>query len=123
MDKLLLSDGFSFCRPSSYLRFVTYPPAPTTFDELVNLIPPRGATSRYRFLVADRPFELRIGRTLANVVFLDFCAPGGRTTFWPCVRTVGSLTSQRAVWAHWQKFLEDPESYLTWKHIGCSSVA
>jgi len=34
------------------------------------------------------------------------------------VRTVESLTSQRAVWSHWQKFLEDPDDYLTWKHIG-----
>lgn len=35
-----------------------------------------------------------------------------------CVRTVESLTSQRAVWTHYQKFLADPDSYLTWKYVG-----
>jgi hypothetical protein len=35
-----------------------YLPAPTTFDELVKLIPPRGDTNRYRFVVTEKPFEL-----------------------------------------------------------------
>jgi hypothetical protein len=35
-----------------------YPPAPTSFEDLIQLIPPRGANNRYRFNVADRPFEL-----------------------------------------------------------------
>jgi hypothetical protein len=54
---------------------MTYPSAPTTFDELVKLIPPRGATNRYRFIAADKPFELQIGRTSLNVLSLTFCAP------------------------------------------------
>jgi hypothetical protein len=102
---------------------VTYPPAPTSFDDLIQLIPPRGSISKHRFVTADKPFELRIGRNQINVVFLSFCVPDEIWTFWPCVRTVESLTSQRAVWSHWQKFLEDPDDYLTWKYIGSSSVA
>jgi hypothetical protein len=58
-----------------------------------------------------------------NIVCLEFCVPDNQWTFWPCIRTVESLTSQRAVWAHWLKFLENPDSYLTWKYIGSSSVA
>jgi hypothetical protein len=100
-----------------------YPPAPTTFDELVKLIPPRGATNRYRFIAADKPFDLQIGRNELNIVFLSFRVPDDKTTFWPCIRTVESLTSQRAIWSHWQKFLEDPDSYLTWKYIGDSAAA
>jgi len=53
----------------------------------------------YWFVTADKPFELRVGRNLINVVFLSFCAPDGKTTFWPCVRTVESLTSRRTVWS------------------------
>jgi hypothetical protein len=102
---------------------VTYPPAPTTFDELVKLIPPRGAINRYRFISADKPFELGIARNQANIVYLSFCTPDDRATFWSCVRTVESLTSQRAVWSQWQRFLEDPDSYLTWKYIGNSAAA
>lgn len=48
-----------------------------------------------------------------NVVFLSFCVPDGKTIFWPYDRTVESLISQRAVWSHWQRFLEDPDRYLT----------
>jgi hypothetical protein len=58
-----------------------------------------------------------------NVMFLGFCVPDEMWTFWPCVRTVESLTSQRAVCSLWQKFLEDPDGYLTWKYIGGSSAA
>jgi hypothetical protein len=105
------------------LRPVPYPPAPTTFDELLKLIPPRGATNRYRFTVANAPFELHIGRNEVNIVHLSFSTPDGHTTFWPCIRTVESLTSRRAVWSHWQRFLEDPGSYLTWKYIGNSAAA
>ena len=53
-----------------------------------------------------------------NIVWLEFCASDEKTAFWPCFRTIESLTPQRAVWMHWQKFLEDPETYLTWKYIG-----
>jgi hypothetical protein len=101
---------------------MSYPPAPTTFEDLIQLIPPRGSISKHRFVKDGKPFELRIGRNQINVVFLSFCAPDGRTAYWPCVWTVESLTSQRAVWAHWQKFLADPDMYLTWKYIGSSSV-
>jgi len=97
---------------------VTYPPAPTAFEDLIQLIPPRGSISTHRFVTAHKPFELRIGRNQINVVFLSFCVPDEMWTFWPCVRTVESLTSQHAVWSHWQKFLADPDDYLTWKYIG-----
>jgi hypothetical protein len=97
---------------------VTYPPAPTTFDELVKLIPHRGATKRYRFDVANRSFESQVGRNQADLVHLAFSSPHNRASFWPCTRTVGSLTSQRSEWSHWKKLLNDPDSYLTWKHIG-----
>jgi len=53
-----------------------------------------------------------------NVVCLEFCVPDGQWTFWPHVRTIESLTSQRSLWSHWQKLLEDPHSYLTWKYVG-----
>ena len=53
-----------------------------------------------------------------NVVFLSFFVPDNQWTFWPCVRTVESLTTQRTIWAHWQRFLTDPDHYLTWKYIG-----
>jgi hypothetical protein len=96
---------------------VPYPPAPTTFEDLIQLIPHRGCITKFRFIKDDKPFELRIGRNQINVVFLSFCVPDERWTFWPSVRTMESLTSQRAVWSHWQKFLEDPDSYLTWKYI------
>ena len=95
-----------------------YPPAPTTFEDLIQLIPPRGAIGKHRFIVTDKSFELRIGRNQINVVFLSFCVPDEMWAFWPCVRTVESLTSQRAVWSHWQKFLADPDDYLTCKYIG-----
>jgi hypothetical protein len=101
---------------------VTYPPAPTTFDELVKLIPSRGSICKHRFVVADKPFELQIGRNEANIVHLSFSAPDDHTTFWPCIRTVESLTSQRAIWSHSQRFLEDPDSYLTWKYIGKATL-
>jgi hypothetical protein len=97
---------------------VIYPPAPITFDELIKLIPPRGATNRCRFIAAGRPFELQIGRNQLNIVFLSFQVPNDKANFWPCIRTVESLTSQRSIWSHWQKFLEDPDGYLTWKYIG-----
>ena len=102
---------------------MTYPPAPTAFEDLIQLIPPRGSITKFRFIKGDRPFELRIGRNQINVVFLSFCVPDEKWTFWPCVRTVESLTSQRAVWSHWQKFLKDPDMYLTWKSVGSSSMA
>jgi hypothetical protein len=101
---------------------MTYPPAPTTFDELIKLIPPRGQNRKHRFILAERPFELQIGRTSMNVVWFTFGVPDDRWQFWPPVRTVESLTRQRDVWAHWQKFLENPDMYLTWKYIGSSTV-
>ena len=102
---------------------MSYPAAPTTFDELIKLIPQRGGAIRYRFTAADKPFELHIGRNEANIVHMSFSAPDENTTFWPCIRTVESLTSQRAIWSHWERFLEDPDSYLTWKYIGNSAAA
>jgi hypothetical protein len=101
---------------------MTYPSAPTTFEDLIQLIPPRGTTNTYRFLAADKPFELRIGRNSSNIVYLEFCVPDEQWKFWPHVRTVESLTSQRSIWSHWQKFLEEPDSYLTWKYIGKSTA-
>ena len=89
------------------------PPTPKEFDELVKLIPPRGSISKHHFVVADRPFELRISRNRMNVVFFSFCVPDGKTTLWSCIRTIQSLTSQRGVWLHWQKFLDHPDMYLT----------
>ena len=65
---------------------------------------------------SPRPTEERWTRSGTNIVFLSFCVPDEMWTFWPCVRTVESITSQRAVWSHWRKFLEDPDSYLTWKY-------
>jgi hypothetical protein len=102
----------------SYLCCMPSQAAPSTFEELVHLVPPRGAITKHRFIHEDRPFELRIGRNSFNVVRLEFCVPDEAWTFWPCVRTAESLTTQRAVWSHWQKFLEDPNDYLTWKYIG-----
>ena len=113
----------SFYQGSLYLQYMPYPSAPATFDELIQLIPPRGSTNVYRFQSADKPFELRIGRNSSNIVYLNFCTPDDTATFWPCVRTIESLTSQRAIWAHWQRFLEDPDSYLAWKYIGNSAAA
>ena len=95
-----------------------YPPAPTTFEDLIQLIPPRGTIGKHRFIVAGKPFELEISRNETNIVFLSFRAPDGKTTYWPCIRTVESLTRQRIIWSHWQKFLADPDDYLTWKYIG-----
>jgi len=106
-------DGFSL-----YLCLMTYPPAPTTFDELMKLIPPRDTITKHRFTIAEKPFELQIGRSSENVVWLEFCVPEPPWQFWPRIRTVESLTSQRAIWLHWQKFLADPDMYLTWKYIG-----
>jgi hypothetical protein len=97
---------------------MSYLLAPTTFDELIQLIPPRGSISKHRFVITEKPFELQIGRSSMNVVFLSFCVPDAKMTIWPCVRTVESLTTQRSVWWHWQEFLVHPDSYLTWKYIG-----
>lgn len=107
-----------FGHSSCYLRLVTFPPAPTTFEDVIQLIPPREQINKHRFVLGERPFELQIGRTSMNVVWLTFCVPDPRWEFWPNVRTVESLTTQRAVWAYWQQFLEDPEMYLTSKYIG-----
>lgn len=69
-------------------------------------------------MIAEKPFELEISRNRWNIVFLSFCLPDEKTKFWPCVRTVESLTSQQAVWSVWQRFLANPDMYLTWKYIG-----
>lgn len=58
-----------------------------------------------------------------NVVWMTFGVPDDRWQFWRPVSAVESLTSQRDVWAHWQKFLEDPDSYSTFTYIRSSSVA
>jgi hypothetical protein len=100
-----------------------YPSAPATFEELVKLIPPRGAIAKHRFTINGKPFELEIGRTHYNVVHLAFGVPVDRAQYWPRVRVVESLTSQRALWSHWQRFLEDPDRYLTWKYIDNSAAA
>jgi hypothetical protein len=52
-----------------------------------------------------------------NAVWMTFCVPDPQWIFGPNVRTVESMTSQRAVWAYWQQFLEDPDMYLTSKYI------
>jgi hypothetical protein len=91
---------------------MTYPPAPTTFEDLIKLIPTHGSLSIYRFVLAVGPFELRIGRTSVNVVSLSFCLPDDLTRFWLCIRTSQSLTSLRAIWSRWQKFIQDSDSYL-----------
>ena len=84
----------------------------------MQLIPTRGNISIHRFIIAGKPFELQIGRNHGNIVFLSFGVPDDRASYWPCIRTVESLTSQRSVWTHWQRFLADPDDYLTWKYIG-----
>ena len=62
---------------------MTYPPAPTTFDELMKLIPPRDTITKHRFIIADKPFELQIGRNQLNIVFPGYRVPDNRWTFWP----------------------------------------
>lgn len=52
-----------------------------------------------------------------NVVWMTFSVPDQPWEFWPTVRRVESLTTQRAVWAYWHQFLEDPDMYLTWKYM------
>ena len=71
---------------------MTYPPAPTTFDDLMQLIPSRGTIAKHRFVVTERPFELQISRNSMNIVWLEFCAPDGRNQFWPCGRRIESVT-------------------------------
>lgn len=67
---------------NSYFLLVIYPPAPTTFEEVVQLIPPREKIGKHRFVVDDKPFELHIARTSMNVVWLKFCVPDHRWQFW-----------------------------------------
>jgi hypothetical protein len=98
-------------------RPMTCPPAPSTFDDLVRLIPPRGQLRSYRLVLDEKQFELRIGRNDLNIVFMSFCVPDGRNDFFPCVRTVESLTSQRDIWKHWQRFMSDPDEYLTFRRF------
>jgi len=97
---------------------VNHPPAPTTFEDFIQLIPARGSIRTNRFVIAEKPFELQIGRNHGNIVFLSFGVPDDHASYWPCTRMIESLTSQRAVWAHWQNFLADPDDYLTWQYIG-----
>ena len=87
---------------------MAYPSAPATFDDLIKLIPPRGAIARHRFTCDGKPFELEIGRTQYDVVHLAFCLSDERAQYWPRVRVVESLTSKRALWSHRQRFLEYP---------------
>lgn len=54
---------------------MTYPPAPTTFDELMKLIPPRESICKHRFVMAKKLFELKMGRNQLNIVFLSFRIP------------------------------------------------
>jgi hypothetical protein len=114
--------ALSLVYQSMYLRRMTYPPTPSTFEDVIQLIPPRDKISKYRFSLSDKLFEIQIGRTSMNIVWLTFCVPDPRWEFWPNVRTVESLTTQRAVWAYWQQFLENPDMYLTSKYIGGSIV-
>jgi hypothetical protein len=60
---------------SSYLFLVTYPPAPTTFEDLIRLIPQRGVIAKRRLVSSDKRFELRIDRNGINVAFLTFGVP------------------------------------------------
>jgi hypothetical protein len=44
---------------------MTYAPAPTTFDDLIQLTSRRGSMSEHRFVVTERSFELQIGGSTA----------------------------------------------------------
>ena len=77
----LLICSFPFCRRSFYLPFVPYPPAPTEFEDVIRLIPFRGTITKNRFMIIDKPFELRIGRNESNIVFLEFCVPVERVAY------------------------------------------
>jgi hypothetical protein len=50
-----------------------YPPTPTTFEDLVQLIPAPGSISKHRFVVTEKPFELQIGRNQMNIELLSLC--------------------------------------------------
>jgi hypothetical protein len=62
------------------------------------------------------------GKQIDLPALLHFHSPANHWAFlWDeiaSVRSVESLTSQHAVWSHWQKFLENPDDYLTWNYIG-----
>jgi hypothetical protein len=94
-----------------------YPPSPTTFEEVIQLIPRQRKIDRHRFMIGDKPFELTIGRNDSNIVFLEFGMPHPTFEFFPTTRTVESLQTQRQIWSVWEKFLADPDDYLTWKRF------
>jgi hypothetical protein len=95
----------------------TYPDAPTTFEEVIKLIPRQGKIDRHRFKLGDKPFELTIGRNDMNMVFLEFGVPNTHFEFFSTTRTVDSLASQRQIRSVWENFLADPDDYLTWKRF------
>jgi len=94
-----------------------HPQAPTTFEDVIRLVPPRGKIVRHRFVLGDKPFEIEIGTNDSNPVFIDFCAPDGKNEYYPCIRSVGGLMSQRAIWSVWERFLADLDDYLSWKRF------
>jgi hypothetical protein len=94
-----------------------YPPAPTSFDDVIRLVPPRDKIIKHRFTRNERSFEIQIGRNESDFVFIDFCASDEKNEFYPCVRSVGGLMTQRAIWSVWERFLTDPDDHLTWKRF------
>jgi len=96
---------------------MTYPNAPTTFEEIVKLIPKRGKVVKYRFVLGDKPFEIQIGRNDMNIVWITFGVPQPRFEFYDITRTVEPLMTQRQVWSVWEKFQKDPDDYLTWRRF------
>ena len=95
----------------------TYPNAPTTFEDVIRLVPPRGKIQKHRFVLGDRPFEIQIGRNDMNIVWITFGVPQPHFEFHDVTRKVESLMTQRQVWAVWERFLKDPDEYLTWKRF------
>jgi hypothetical protein len=94
-----------------------YPNAPTTFEEIVKLIPKRGKIERHRFMIGEKPFELTIGRNDSDFVFMQFGVPHSTFQFFPTTRTLEGMQTQRQIWAVWEKFMTDPDDYLTWKRF------
>ena len=62
--------------------------------------------------------DIKIGRNDLNVVFLEFGVPDDKNDFYNCIRTIGSLTRQRAIWSVWEKFIADPDEDLTFRRFG-----
>jgi hypothetical protein len=94
-----------------------YPPAPTTFDEVIKMVPHRGEICKHRFMLGDKPIELTIGRSDSDFVFLELGMPDPHFEFYRGTRTVEGMMTQRQILDVWQKFLADPDDDLTSKRF------